>query len=144
MAYTRFWEHAEVSLALGLQVVHVYVGLNTPPIKNHANPEGNGPQRSEERGRRGHTGKPQPQHHQHQLFDCCSSLQIGMLALVITAVLPKHPVATLTMRLHCSAACSISRDTCTVMTGRRTDSGAHQCIRAKAELCRVSFIPQHL
>ena len=45
-------------------------------ITDHANPEGNGPQRSTERGRRGSTGQPQPEqqrrkhhqrgwHHQH-------------------------------------------------------------------------------
>ena len=30
-------------------------------ITDHANPEGNGPQRSKERGRRGSTGPPQPE-----------------------------------------------------------------------------------
>ena len=43
-------------------------------ITDHANPEGNGPQRSKERGRRGSTGPPQPEqrrqkhHHDYALL----------------------------------------------------------------------------
>ena len=36
------------------------------PIKNHANPGGNGPQRSEDWGRKGHPGQHQKQHQRSQ------------------------------------------------------------------------------
>ena len=44
-------------------------GRKKKEITDHANPEGTGPQRSKERGRRGSTGPPQPEqrrqkHHQ--------------------------------------------------------------------------------
>ena len=38
-------------------------GLTKQPVRNHANPEGNGPKRSEERGRRGRLRQPQTKQH---------------------------------------------------------------------------------
>ena len=43
-------------------------GATKTRVKTHANPEGNGPQCSEERGRRSHPRQPQPRQHHHEQY----------------------------------------------------------------------------
>ena len=50
--------------ALCVLVILVTQKRRRKTIKNYADPEGNRPQRSEERGRRGRTGQSQPRRHQ--------------------------------------------------------------------------------